>query len=149
RGRAPPAHGPAQPLPSHEAAGDRTMSARASARPLAALATALLAASPLAAQQHGDGPELTAEAADAVLALYNRATTVRLNGESILPAGTELTGDLGVLDGPLVLAGRVRGSVLVINGDLRLARSAEGGGDVTVVGGIAHGLDAARVAGPR
>ena len=124
------------------------MSARASARPLAALATALLAASPLAAQQHGDdGPELTAEAADAVLALYNRATTVRLNGESILPAGTELTGDLGVLDGPLVLAGRVRGSVLVINGDLRLERSAEVGGDVIVVGGIAHGLDAARVRG--
>src|SRR5690606_26887318 len=95
----------------------------------------------------GAGPALTVEAAEAVLALYNRATTVRLNGESILPAGTELTGDLGVLDGPLVLAGRVRGSVLVINGDLRLERSAEVGGDVIVVGGIAHGLDAARVRG--
>src|SRR5690606_14223266 len=125
RGRAPPAHGPAQPLPSHEAAGDRTMSARRSVRPLPALAAALLADSPLAAQPGAEtGPELTADAADAVLALYNRATTVRLNGESILPAGTELTGDLGVLDGPLVLAGRVRGSVLVINGDLRLERSA-------------------------
>src|SRR5690606_24575905 len=36
-GRAPSAYGPAQPLPSHEAAGDRTMSVQVSARPLAAL----------------------------------------------------------------------------------------------------------------
>ena len=124
------------------------MSAHVSARSLAMLAAALLAAAPLAAQQGADaGPELTAEAADAVLALYNRATTVRLHGESILPAGTELAGDLGVLDGPLVIAGRVRGSVVVINGDLRLEPGAEIGGDVIVVGGIAHGLADARVHG--
>src|SRR5690606_36546551 len=148
RGRAPPAHGPAQPLPSHEAPGDRTMSVRVSTRPLAALAAALLAAAPLAAQPGAEaGPELTADAADAVLSLYNRATTVRLHGESILPAGTELAGDLGVLDGPLVLAGRVRGSVVVINGDLRFEPGAEVGGDVIVVGGIVHGLASARVHG--
>src|SRR5690606_24626818 len=148
RGRAPPAHGPAQPLPSHEAPGDRTMSVRVSTRPLAALAAALLAAAPLAAQPGAEaGPELTADAADAVLSLYNRATTVRLHGESILPAGTELAGDLGVLDGPLVLAGRVRGSVVVINGDLRFEPGAEVGGDVIVVGGIVHGPAGARVHG--
>src|SRR5690606_20625324 len=115
---------------------------------LAALVAALLAAAPLAAQPGGGAePVLTAEAADAVLALYNRATTVRLHGESILPAGTELNGDLGVLDGPLVLAGRVLGNVVVINGDLRFEPGAEVGGDVIVVGGIAHGLAHARVHG--
>lgn len=124
------------------------MSVRVSTRPLAALAAALLAAAPLAAQPGAEaGPELTADAADAVLSLYNRATTVRLHGESILPAGTELAGDLGVLDGPLVLAGRVRGSVVVINGDLRFEPGAEVGGDVIVVGGIVHGLASARVHG--
>ena len=98
----------------------------------------------------GDWPRLETRVernTDAVLALYNRATTVRLHGESILPAGTELNGDLGVLDGPLVLAGRVLGNVVVINGDLRFEPGAEVGGDVIVVGGIAYGLAHARVHG--
>jgi hypothetical protein len=121
-------------------------------RPLAATVAAILAgllATPLVAQQRDETPpaELTDEAAAELLAVFNRVTTVRLNGESVLPAGTELNADLGVLGGPLVLAGRVSGDVIVINGDLRFEPGAEVGGNVTVVGGMVHGLQAARVAG--
>jgi len=127
------------------------MSVRVS-RPVAALAAAILAglfAAPLPAQQRDETPppELTDEAAAELLALFNRPTTVRLNGESVLPAGTELNADLGVLGGPLVLAGRVRGDIIVINGDLRFEPGAEVDGNVTVVGGLVHGLQDARVAG--
>lgn len=101
-----------------------------------ALLFLLLMAAPAAAQEQGETrPELPRDVADSVIAFYNRASTVHLSGETVLAAGAEMVGDVAVLDGPFTLGGRIRGSLLVINGDLHLLPEAEVEGGVTVVGG--------------
>lgn len=73
-----------------------------------------------------------------VLAVYNRAGTTRFSGDSRLPAGTTLTGDVGSLNGTLEIGGRVGGDVIVINGDAHILASAVIDGAVTVLGGSAR-----------
>ncbi|HEU5321774.1 MAG TPA: hypothetical protein VFX28_13290, partial [Methylomirabilota bacterium] len=65
----------------------------------------------------------------------------------ILPAGNAWRGDVAVRTGPVALAGRVEGSLLVVNGDLALAPGATVTGTVLVVGGRVSGGDSAAVAG--
>ena len=89
--------------------------------------------------------ELTPEVIQEALDLYNRPGTVRLNGDSRVAAGSEIIGDLALLDGILELAGRVRGHVLVLNGDLRLSPRAHIEGTIIVIGGVVTGLDSVRV----
>src|SRR5690606_17831893 len=57
--------------------------------------------------------------------------------------GTEVAGDLASLGGPLVVAGMVRGDVLVINGDARIEPGGRIQGSLTVVGGRMEALPAA------
>jgi len=66
--------------------------------------------------------------------LYNGAAHHQEGGYS-LPADSALGGSLGVREGSADLAGTVRGTVVVINGSLRLRSSARITGDVFVVGG--------------
>jgi len=91
--------------------------------------------------------QLPDSVAHRVVAFYNTAATIRLAGESRLPAGASVTGNVAVLGGPFVLGGRIEGAVLVINGDLRLQSGAEITGRVTVVGGSVDGESLARIAG--
>jgi hypothetical protein len=107
---------------------------------LAALATLALAA-PLGAQQ----VELPDAVADALVAFYNDAATVRFNGGATIAAGDTIRADIAALGGPLVIAGRVEGSVVMLNGDVRLLPGASILGGVTVVGGTVEGVDQARV----
>jgi hypothetical protein len=73
-----------------------------------------------------------------VIATYNRAGTTRFSGDSRLPSGSALTGDVASLNGTLEIGGRVGGDVLVINGDLNILSTAVIDGAVTVLGGTVH-----------
>ena len=96
--------------------------------------TALLLtlAAPAAGQEQ---VALTESETEAIAAFYNRPETIRLSGETRVPAGAELNGDVASLGGPLRVAGVVRGDVVVINGEVTLLPGARISGDLTVVGG--------------
>jgi hypothetical protein len=78
---------------------------------------------------------------------FNASTTIRLTGRTRIPLGGLVEGEIGVLGGPLVVAGTIRGGVVVVNGDLEL----EGGtieGDVLLVGGRVLRSGNGRITGP-
>jgi hypothetical protein len=93
--------------------------------------------------------ELPRQVAEEAIAFYNAATTARLAGPTWVPAGTTWRGDVAIRNGPVVLAGRLEGSLLVINGDAILADSAAITGDLFVVGGTATVPGTALVSGTR
>ena len=82
-----------------------------------------------------------------VTSLYNAPGTLRVSGSMDVAAGREIGGDLVVLDGPLTIAGRVTGTVAVVNGDVTLLPGARIDGDLIVVGGIVDGRVTDAVAG--
>ncbi len=92
-------------------------------------------------------PELPHAVAEDVVRRYNAATTTRLVGRSRLPHGNEWRGDVAVRNGTVVVAGRVDGTLLVINGDAILDSGAVVTGDVIVVGGTVARSPAAAVTG--
>lgn len=79
--------------------------------------------------------------------LYNRPATIRIAGNSDVTAGSELVGDVAVVNGVFEVAGRVRGSVLVINGRLELRAGASIERDVLVIGGTITGEPVAAIGG--
>ena len=99
------------------------------------------------AQDTNERRELPRELAERAAAQYNRGAALQAAGSLTIPADEEVEGDVAVLDGPLSIAGRVRGSVLVINGDLLFERGARVDGDVLVVGGVVDGERGASVGG--
>ncbi|HET9384950.1 MAG TPA: hypothetical protein VFO67_07365 [Gemmatimonadales bacterium] len=95
---------------------------------------------------HPDSAALEARAlprvvADEVIRFYNDTATTRLVGRTRLPHGNEWRGNVAVRSGPVFVGGRVQGTLVVINGDLRFEAGGEVTGDVIVVGGI---VDATR-----
>ena len=120
--------------------------ALAAAAPLAAQDTAIVI-NPESSGVHFTPPELPREIADSAIRFYNAATTTRLVGRTQLPHGNGWRGDVAVRNGPVLLGGRIDGSLLVIDGDLLLAPGAEVTGDVLVVGGAVTGADSARIGG--
>ena len=66
--------------------------------------------------------------------IYN-ASEVRLIGPTTVYRRDLFSGDVGALDGPLVVEGEIRGSLVVINADVELHAGARVNGDVIVVGG--------------
>src|SRR6266550_4718681 len=80
-------------------------------------------------------PELPHAVAEDAVRRYNAPTTTRLVGRARLPRGNEWRGDVAVRNGTVVVAGRVDGTLLVINGDAILDTGAVVTGDVIVVGG--------------
>jgi len=67
-----------------------------------------------------DERDLPRIVADEAIRLYNAPTTTRLVGRSRLPAGNAWRGDVAVRNGPALIAGRIEGTLLVINGDAEL-----------------------------
>ncbi len=119
------------------------------ARTPAILMLILRFATAAAAQEPQAAPaELPREVAAGVVAFYNAASTIRVEGDARVPAGRVVDGNLAVLGGTLNLAGTVRGDVVVINGELRLAQGARVDGAVTVVGGEVFGAAEASIGGP-
>ena len=84
---------------------------------------------------------------DEVIRFYNANTTTRLVGRTRLPRGNEWRGDVAVRSGPVLVAGRVQGSLVVINGDLLLEPGADVTGNVIIVGGTLAGNAEARIGG--
>lgn len=118
-------------------------------RTLVALALTLI---PLAAraQQPDTVPPrslLPRDVGHEVARLYNASGTGRAAGPYALDSGAVVDGDLAVLGGPVTIAGRVRGTLLVVNGDLTLAATGRVDGDVLVVGGEIAGRTRAYVGG--
>lgn len=117
------------------------------------LALALLGAClPLAvhAQQRDTVPardQLPSEVAREVVALFNATTTFRATDRTEIPSSRDVTGNVAVLNGPLTIAGRVRGRVLAINSDVILLRGARIDGDLLVVGGEVEGSEGAVIGG--
>jgi hypothetical protein len=95
-----------------------------------------LLAQPAAAQEIGP---LTAEAAVSLIGFYNDPATTRVQRETRVAAGTSIDGNVASIGGPLVVAGVVRGHVVVMNGDLRLIPGARIEGTVRVAGGRIEG----------
>src|SRR5207253_5215409 len=80
-------------------------------------------------------PELPHAVGEDAVRRYNAPTTTRLVGRARLPTGNEWRGDVAVRNGAIVMAGRIDGTLLVINGDAILDSGAVVTGDVIVVGG--------------
>lgn len=127
--------------------------------PIAALVLSLacLATPPAAAQDGGytirvspqrpDPRQLPRDVADDVIRFFNAPATLHFSGITRIPAARGIDGDVAVLGGPVTIAGRISGSLHVINGDLVLEPGAVIGGDIVVVGGDIIGESNARVAG--
>jgi hypothetical protein len=116
------------------------------AAPLALAASLVLPPAAAAQEPSAFGP-LPDSVAERAIAVYNRDGTIRLQGDSEIPAGTRIEGAVAVLNGRLRIAGIVAGDVVVINGDALLAASADVSGNVTVIGGEAVAEPGARAGG--
>lgn len=90
---------------------------------------------------------LPAEVAREAVGLFNRTAMLRATGETEIPVVRVVTGDVAVLNGPLVIAGRVTGRVLAINADVLLRPGARIDGDLFVVGGEVEGREGATIGG--
>ena len=91
--------------------------------------------------------ELPSAVGEEVIAFYNAPTTTRLVGRTRLPAGNAWHGNVAVRTGPVAIAGRVQGTLVIVNGDLALEPGAVIDGDLIVVGGTAAGLSDAEISG--
>ncbi len=107
-------------------------------RPLAAQDTAIVIHAE-SAGLHVAPPELPHSTVLEVLRFYNAPTTTRLAGRASLPAGNAWRGDVAIRNGPALIAGRVEGSLLVVNGNVVLDSAAAVTGSLTVVGGTVIG----------
>src|SRR5687768_15275599 len=79
--------------------------------------------------------------------LYNESAALRSNGRVAIDEDRTIDGDVAVLNGPVLISGRVKGRVLAINSDVVLKPSARIDGDLLVVGGEVEGRHAAYVGG--
>ena len=78
---------------------------------------------------------------------YNAGATARITGAFDVPPSKVVTGDVAVLNGPVTIAGRLEGTLVAINADVRFAPGGSVDQQVVVVGGGIAGLDAAHVGG--
>jgi hypothetical protein len=72
---------------------------------------------------------------------------LRSTGATTIAAGDSIGGNVAVLWGPLTIAGRVHGDVIVINGSVTIAPTGHVDNDVIVTGGTVTGADSAHVGG--
>src|SRR6201999_2439752 len=106
--------------------------------------TLLLAMSPAAIGAQETGPPgastLPTDVRRLVVSQWNGANEFRASDRAEIGATSEVRGNVSVLRGPLILAGHVTGTVLMINGDVLLQPTARIDGDLIVVGGDVDGL---------
>jgi len=101
------------------------------------------------AQQRDTVPAnaLPRDVAREVVALYNATTALRVADQVEIPADSVVRGDVAVLDGPVIVAGRITGRLLAINADVLLRKGARVDGDLLVVGGEVDGSEGATIGG--
>jgi len=110
----------------------------------AAAATLLLVPSlqPLVAQGRD-----TRSVAEAAVDSWNADGTTRVIGSYDVPRDREVRSDIGVLNGPAVISGRIVGKLIAINADVRLESGASISGDVLIVGGTLQRADGVTIGG--
>lgn len=91
--------------------------------------------------------DLPRNLAEPITAFFNDPATIHFRGATRIPAERIIIGDVAVLGGPVVIAGRIDGRLVVVNGDVDLLPGAAVTGDLTVVGGRLTGMDDARIGG--
>lgn len=107
-------------------------------RPLAAQDTAIVI-HPESAGLHLTPPELPRAVVEEAVRFYNAPTTTHLVGRVRLPAGNAWVGNVVIRNGPAFIAGRVEGTVLILNGTVTLDSAARVTGDLIVIGGTVQG----------
>jgi len=90
---------------------------------------------------------LPREVAADVAWLFNQPAALRSTGRAEIAAGQVVEGDVAVIGGPLIVAGRITGRALVINGDVSLRRGAVVERNLIVVGGVIEGQERATIGG--
>ncbi len=80
-----------------------------------------------------------ASVATELVDVYNAELTRRLRGPATIEEDEDIRGDVAVLDGTLTVRGVVRGRIVAINANIRLARGARVEGDVLIGGGYLEG----------
>lgn len=116
---------------------------------LGALGMASMAFAPRAAAQQDTVATnvLPRDVAREVVALYNATTGLRAADQVEIPSDSVVRGDVAVLDGPVIVAGRITGRLLAINADVLLRKGARIDGDLLVVGGEVEGSEGATIGG--
>jgi hypothetical protein len=118
---------------------------------VALLLAALAAAAPSPAGAQRDSTtrrqSLPRDVRREIVARWNGPNAARASDRLEIEESREVPGDVAVLNGPLIIAGHVRGNVLAVNSDVILRRTARVDGDLLVVGGDIEGRNAARIAG--
>lgn len=110
----------------------------------AVLALAVLAVpSTDAVAQGRDTRSITAVA----VSTWNEDGTTRIIGAYDVPAGKEVSGPVAVLNGPAAISGRIVGSLIAINADVRLVAGAQITGDLIVLGGTVRRADSVSIGG--
>src|SRR5438034_430542 len=71
--------------------------------------------------------------------LFNETAAMRSTGRVEIDEDRVVDGDLAVLNGPVLISGRVRGRVLAINSDVILRPTARIDGDLLVIAGEVEG----------
>jgi hypothetical protein len=104
-------------------------------------------AHPLKAQQRDTSNLRLTSVARSAVETYNANATTRVTGAFDVPASKVITGDVAVLNGPVTIAGRIEGSLVAINADVRFAPGASVAQQLIVVGGGVAGRDSARIDG--
>jgi len=122
---------------------------------MAAMALALAAAPALAQEEpiyipssrSPDVRQLPRDIVDEVIRFFNAPATLHFSGLTRIPTARGIDGDVAVLGGPVTMAGRISGSLYVINGDVTFEPGAVVGGDILVVGGSIEGQSNVAVTG--
>src|SRR4051812_9214751 len=71
--------------------------------------------------------------------MFNETSALRSTERLVIEEDRTIDGDVAVLNGPLLISGRVKGRVVAINSDVVLRPSARIEGDLWVVGGEVEG----------
>lgn len=83
----------------------------------------------------------------AAVQTWNDGRTLRVTGSYDLPEGREVDGTVAVLNGPVTITGRIAGTLVAINADVRLMPGARIDRDLLVVGGTVQRGDDVTIGG--
>jgi hypothetical protein len=115
------------------------------------LLTLLLAVMPIAAGAQRDTASrrqsLPRDVRREIVARWNGPAAARATDRLEIDESRDVPGDVAVLNGPLIIAGHVRGDVLAVNADVLIRRTARIDGNVLVVGGEIEGRNTAQISG--
>ena len=102
---------------------------------------------PALAQAHDTTESRLSTAARSAVETYNSSATTRVIGAFDVPSSKVITGDVAVLNGPVTIAGRIEGTLVAINADVRFSPGGTVARQLFVVGGGIAGKDSAHIGG--